>query len=627
MRIHTVRISNFRCFGHSTSTGWGVIYKPHVGLNLVIGPNGSGKTALVDAVDLVLNADGRGNRSLITEYDFPYCDPTRRMYIEITLTDLGESLVVFESDVQWIDPSDGLPIEIGTLVPDDSQHERAVTVALEARLDADDGEIKWQWLLPKFPSTEIEQAKELNRTQHESLGYVRIRPTITAGSFSLGEYSSLGRLLRKLRYRLGKIPELLKPATVAPQCDISQRQCESCPQKADCLPASDNDTAAASPPVTLGERLQQLVGQASATIGSHGWNDMTPGIGPRHAGLGSGLTVGLRGFNDGKTAFLPFERLSTGEKYALAFAVAAARVPGHQTPIILAEEPETALYPTAVSKLIFDLQRHSGGHSPQVIMTTHSESVLRCFTTDSIFVLTKNRQPVSLASIVQTMWPSSNKDTSAYALECMIMPGGPGSLFANKVLVVEGAAEAVVAGHLDRLAVQVQGDTIQPSTSFASLGWSLSAAYKATNIPERVRLLRGIGKQVAVIVDGDDPGKATAEATKAIAPTFILTSATEKLPTLEDALLLGLSPADQQAVLNDFHTFPGCATCSERMQKCWHKRACRGTPERPMHKVDLQEACLNRYRDTGKYPTAFTRLLSQIDTAIAGTIIPICVEP
>lgn len=627
MKIHTVRVRNFRCFGHSTSTGWGVIYRPHAGLNLVIGPNGSGKTALLDAVDLALNADGRSNRSLITEYDFPYCDPTRRMYIEVALTDLGESLVLFDSDVQWIDPTDGLPIESTNLVPDDSQHERALTIALEACLDPDDGEIKWRWLLPKFPSTEIEQAKELTRTQHESLGYVRIRPAITAGSFSLGEYSSLGRLLRKLRYRLGKIPEVLKPTAGAPQCDISQRKCDTCPQKADCLPASDDDAFAASPPVTLGERLQQLVGQASATIGSHGWNDMSPSIGPRHAGLGSGLTVGLRGYNDGQTAFLPFERLSTGEKYALAFAVAVARVPGHQSPIILAEEPETALYPTAVSKLIFDLQRHSGGHPPQVIMTTHSESVLRCFTTDSIAVLRKDRQPVSLASIVQTMWPSSAKDTSAYALECMIMPGGPGALFASKVLVVEGAAEAVVAGHLDRLATQVEGDTSQPSTSFASLGWSLSPAYKATNVPERVQLLQEMGKQVAVLVDGDDPGKATAEATKAIAPTFILNSATEKLPTLEDALLLGLTPADQQAVLNHFHTFPGCAACSERLQKCWHKRGCKGTPERPMHKVDLQNACLDRYKDTGRYPPAFTRLLSQIDTAVAGTAIPISVEP
>ena len=65
MKIHTIRIRNFRCFGENTHGEWGLIFRPGQNLNLVAGPNGSGKTAMLDAIDLVMNAEGRSNRALI----------------------------------------------------------------------------------------------------------------------------------------------------------------------------------------------------------------------------------------------------------------------------------------------------------------------------------------------------------------------------------------------------------------------------------------------------------------------------------------------------------------------------------------------------------------------------------
>ena len=101
MKIHTIRIRNFRCFGENVQDEWGMIFRPNQNLNLVVGPNGSGKTAMLDAIDIVMNAEGRTNQALISEYDFPYCDTTKLMCIEVTLVDLGSTVGDFDSDIRF----------------------------------------------------------------------------------------------------------------------------------------------------------------------------------------------------------------------------------------------------------------------------------------------------------------------------------------------------------------------------------------------------------------------------------------------------------------------------------------------------------------------------------------------
>ena len=63
MKIHTIRIRNFRCFGSdAVHDEWGIVFQPQAGLNLLVGPNGCGKTALVDAIDIAFNPEGHTNR-------------------------------------------------------------------------------------------------------------------------------------------------------------------------------------------------------------------------------------------------------------------------------------------------------------------------------------------------------------------------------------------------------------------------------------------------------------------------------------------------------------------------------------------------------------------------------------
>jgi hypothetical protein len=389
MRIDSIRIRNFRCFPETVDGNWGAIFRLNPDLNLIVGPNGAGKTAILEALDLLLNAENRSNQALITEYDFTNCDTSRPIYIETTLTDLGQARGEFKSEVQWIDPTDGQLVEEKEIEPDINSHQEAVIVALQAALDHRSGAVEWHWLLPKFPATSIETAKELSRSQHQSLGYFRIRPAISAGALTLGQYSPLGRHLRKLQYRLGKIPTGLSGRTEPPTCSLNEPQCETCPRKSDCVPDMEDQVppSTSDGPATIGTVLKEIVAGAKKVLGSSEWKEMEPGLGPRYGGSSSALaalTIGVRPIADESQAFIPFDRLSSGEKYALSFSLAKAQIPGERPPVIVMEEPETALYPSAISTLLRDIQatprgRHRRSSSQVILNLSYVASYLLMF--------------------------------------------------------------------------------------------------------------------------------------------------------------------------------------------------------------------------------------------------------
>jgi len=625
MKIDTIRIRNFRCFGEDADGNWDLVFRPNRNLSLLIGPNGSGKTAILDAIDIVLNAEGRSNQSLITEYDFPICDTSKTITIDITLTDLGQLSGKFESDIQWINPENGIPLEDEGTVIDENKHLEAVIIRFEARLDPEDGEIKWNWLLSKFPKTEMEDTKELSRSQHLSLGYFRIRPAITAGAFTLGQYSVLGRYLRKLRYRLGKLPDNLRSESRLPKCSLENLRCDVCLDRSSCIPRPEDDgsgfsTADESP--TLGFTLQKIVAEAKDVLGSYSWNKLEATLGPRYGGLSSALaalTLGMSPTESHLGRFIPFDRFSLGEKYALSFALAKSQVPGDLPPVILMEEPETAMHPSAIATLLWRIQSVATGECPQVVVSSHSESVLRCFTADNIFVLGKNRQPRHLMTAVESVKPEDGP-LSLSNIDYFVMPGGPSALFSDKVLFVEGAQEAIVAGRLDRLAAEIAAKKRSPYDSFSSRGWCLFQPAGARNASDHIRVVLDLGKKVAALFDGDAPGKETAQLVKDLCPTFIYKSAVVPEPTLEDALLCGLHEQDRETVLKELVAAPECLSCEKNSRKCWTQRGECHIGGRDDRKNYLQNLCLRRYFDKHVFPKVFAHLVAQLDSAATGSI-------
>jgi len=511
-------------------------------------------------------------------------------------------------------------VEEKGIPPESNCHREAIVVAFEAFLDERSGAIEWRWLLPKFPATSIESAKELSRSQHQALGYFRLRPTISAGTFTFGHYSALGRHLKKLQYRLGKLPKHLRGQSVLPTCTLFDPQCSDCPSRSDCIPVREDEVPSSSQNSlpTIGAVLNEIVTGARKMLNSSEWTEMQPGLGPRYGGLSSALaalTVGLRHNSDLNQAFIPFDRLSAGEKYALSFALAKAQIPGERPPVIIMEEPETALYPSAISVLLRDVQSIPSGKEPQVIVSSHSEAVLRCFIPDDIFIIEKGHGPQKLMETVQGIKPSGGPFQNP---EYLIMPGGPSALFADKVLIMEGPRDVIISGHLDRLAAKSAAVCRSTHVSFAMNGWCVFHASKADQIMDCINVFNGIGKKTAAVLDGDNTGRKYAEQVKDSCPTFVYYSCKYNEPSLEEALLAGLPTDDAKQILTEFDN---CSSCPHSAPAaCWkrHGRCSKGDVND--RKILLQNLCLKAYEKKNLFPPAFRNLLQQIDSAVPGKV-------
>jgi len=612
MKLARVRMRNFRCFKKNDGTWYD--WLPNKDLNLLIGPNGSGKTALVEAIDIVLNCEGRSNRALITEYDFPSCDIGKTIEIEIVLTELGAVLGDFDSAIEFFDNRSGELVDEIDEEHDESKYDRCIRIRFEAHRNQDDGEIEWHWTLPKFVETEYEEAKELTKKQHEAIGYFRINPAISAGAFTLNQYSALGRHLRKLKYKLGKLPHKLTPKQVMPECIFDGLTCDNCGEKTACLNMSeDNETE-----LPLGQMLNQVMSKAEKMLGENSWSGMKSSLGPRFGDLRSSLaamTVGLRPI-DVADKFIPFERLSSGEKYALSFALASTQIPGAITPIIVMEEPETALYPSAIGQIIANLYKTN---SPQVIITSHSEAVVRRFSLEDIFVMDSEKKPVPLESCLET-------GVNRADFECLIMPGRTSALFVEKLIIAEGAMDAIVSGELDRLAGAVSSPG-KEQTSFASKNWCFFDASGSEHLLEKADALKKLGKKIVLLFDGDK--MSTADRTKDKYPTFIYKSSKESDPAIELALLHGMQENQQAEAIKDFHSFPECAECTvwkNDIKNCLNKNGCPLKESKPELKAKFNRSCLKEYHETKTFPPAFNSLLAELDSAQAGKIIELKIE-
>ncbi|MCK1463087.1 AAA family ATPase [Bradyrhizobium sp. 2] len=91
-RIRIINIENFRCIQQLT-------WFPSQGLNCLIGPGDSGKSSILDAIDLCLGA--RRNTSM-TDADFHGLDVERSISISITLGELDDGLKSLEAYAPYL---------------------------------------------------------------------------------------------------------------------------------------------------------------------------------------------------------------------------------------------------------------------------------------------------------------------------------------------------------------------------------------------------------------------------------------------------------------------------------------------------------------------------------------------
>src|SRR3954465_7963740 len=87
--VRNLRIKNFRGIAF-------LDWAPHEGINAIIGPGDSGKSTVLEALDLVLGS----RRAGFTDADFHRLDTDRPILIEVTIGDLPREMLDLEAYIR-----------------------------------------------------------------------------------------------------------------------------------------------------------------------------------------------------------------------------------------------------------------------------------------------------------------------------------------------------------------------------------------------------------------------------------------------------------------------------------------------------------------------------------------------
>ncbi|HEX8011923.1 MAG TPA: AAA family ATPase [Casimicrobiaceae bacterium] len=185
----------------------------------------------------------------------------------------------------------------------------------------------------------------------------------------------------------------------------------------------------------------------------------------------------------------PFYRQGTGTINMLVLAMLSQIAEDKQNVIFAMEEPETAIPPYAQKRIVHEIRKLAS----QTIFTSHSPYVLEEFALDETVVLARDAHGTLGQSAINL--PDSVKP-KRYRQEfrTRFCEG----LLARRILVAEGATEAASFPVVCRRLVELKPDTY---SSLEALGICTIDAGGATNVPDLAKLYRDLGKRTFSLCD------------------------------------------------------------------------------------------------------------------------------
>lgn len=188
----------------------------------------------------------------------------------------------------------------------------------------------------------------------------------------------------------------------------------------------------------------------------------------------------------------PFYRQGTGTINMLVLAMLSQIAADKQNVIFAMEEPETAIPPYAQKRIVHEIRSLAS----QAIFTSHSPYVLEEFALEETVVLARDnngllgRQAIALPKSVK---PKRYRQE----FRTRFCEG----LLARRILVAEGATEATAFPVVCRRLAEQSPDVY---SSLEALGICTIDAGSQNNIPDMSRLYRNLGKHVYAICDKQD---------------------------------------------------------------------------------------------------------------------------
>ncbi|PWB84504.1 MAG: ATP-dependent endonuclease [Methylocystaceae bacterium] len=499
MRACRLTIKNFR--GVKSAT---LLLPKH---GVLIGDNNTGKTTILEALDLVLGPDRLNRQPPIDEHDFfrgiyllkPAAPPAEaaeavegggeagplaeeaaaeppKIEIEVTVADLTEEQKgKFGNYIEfWDGATDTFYDEPNPAGVDAATITEALRVAFLGWYDAEEDDFEGKTYFARS-LTEGDRPEPFSKKHKQVCGFLYLRSLRTGSrALSLERGSLLDIILRLKEVR----PQMWE-ATLGTLAGISV--------------ASDPKLGISPVLESINTALKKYVPKE--------W-----GVEP-HLKVSNLTREHLRKVI---TAFIatghgdhaaPFYRQGTGTINMLVLAMLSQIAQDKQNVIFAMEEPETAIPPYAQKRIVHEVRKLAS----QTLFTSHSPYVLEEFAVEETVVLGRDGEGV-LGQKAITLPNNVKLKRYRQQFRTRFCEG----LLARRVLVAEGATESSAFPVACRRLAELKPDTY---ASLEALGVCIVDAGGETDIPGMAKLYRDLGKRAFAICDKQsDPNKALIEA-------------------------------------------------------------------------------------------------------------------
>lgn len=432
-RIRKVEIRNFRSI---RSLDW----CPVDGVNCLIGPGDSGKSTILEAIDLCLGA--RRNLA-IADTDFYGLDVTQDICIELTLGALPDALKNIDTYGDYLRGFD-----IVTSNVEDEPRKGIETVLTLKLTIKSDLEPIWALYSGRMAATEFTRG-------------LAWKDRMTLAPSRLGNHPS---------YNLSWTKSSVLNRLSAERADVGSELVHAAREARTGFGTKAALQLAATLKVVTdtAKRLGVPVGSAATAL-----------LDAHSISFGDGA-ISLHNENG-----IPLRSLGTGSSRLLI--VGLHRAAAEAASIVLVDEIEFGLEPHRLTRLMSSLGAKEKTPPLQVFMTTHSPVVLRELSGPQLFVVRANG---GIHEVLQV----GNDDNAQSSIRCF-----PEAFLARTVIVCEGASEVGLIRGLDEYWTAQGHASLQAAgVSFIDTGGG-----NADRCFYRAKAFQKLGYRVAAVQDND----------------------------------------------------------------------------------------------------------------------------
>lgn len=437
-RIRKLEVRNFRSIQH-------LDWYPSAGINCLVGPGDTGKSSILDAIDLCL---GARRSAPFGDTDFFALDVTQPINISITLGGLSDELKNLDSYGEYLRGYDAATAQ----VEDEPRADIETVLTLRLKVTSD---LEPSWTLYSDRAEQQGLERLLAWKERTALAPARI------GSFANTNLSwTRGSVLNRLTEERANLGAELARAAREARANFGN---QAGAQLADTLRVVTKTATYLGVPV--GPSAQALLDAHSVSIGDG--------------------AIALH-----NAAGVPLRSLGTGSARLLIAGL--QRMAAGTATIALVDEVEYGLEPHRLARLLDSLGAKDAALPLQVFMTSHSPVAIRELSGDQVFVVraTIGRHDVRKVGVADDVQSTLRADPEAF--------------LAKSVVVCEGASEVGLARGLDQYWVS-QGATSFFALGGAYVDVGGSNPDRCFN--RGLALLR-LGYRVLVLVDADKPATA-----------------------------------------------------------------------------------------------------------------------